>query len=92
MKKYQDEQEYTPEKLRKEREYGLFWYSWLWSVLRPVMMALCVCLVVGGIVMSGWNWIERHFFFPSLLPNDQTWLVSFDDDGIVRSSIWSDLD
>ena len=37
-------------------------------------------------------WIERHFSFPSLLPNDQTWLVSFDDDGIVRSSIWGDLD
>ena len=45
----------------------------------------------GEDVAETW-WIERHFFFPSLLPNDQTWLVSFDDDGIVRSSIWGDLD
>ncbi len=64
MKKYQDDQEYTPESLRKEREYGLFWYSWLWNILRPVMLALCVCLVVGGLVMAGWNWIDRHFFAP----------------------------
>ena len=64
MKKYQDDQEYTPEKLRREREYGLFWYSWLWNILRPVMLALCVCLVVAGVVMAGWNWIDRHFFSP----------------------------
>ena len=64
MKNYQDDQEYTPEKLRKEREYGLFWYSWLWNILRPVMLALCVCLVVAGVAMGGWNWIERHFFAP----------------------------
>ena len=64
LKKYQDNQEYTPESLRREREYGLFWYSWLWNILRPVMLALCVCLVVAGVVMAGWNWIDRHFFAP----------------------------
>ncbi len=64
MKKYQDDQEYTPESLRREREYGLFWYSWLWNILRPVMLALCVCLVVAGLVMAAWNWIDRHFFAP----------------------------
>ena len=64
MKKYQDDQDYTPEKLRKEREYGLFWYSWLWNILRPVMLALCVLLVVAGVTMAGWNWVDRHFFAP----------------------------
>ncbi len=64
MKKYQEDREYTPESLRREREYGLFWYSWLWNILRPVMLALCVCLVVAGVVMSCWNWIDRHYFAP----------------------------
>lgn len=62
MKKNQ--QDYTPEELHKEREYGLFWYSWLWTALRPILLALCVCLVVAGVVMSGWNWIDRHFLAP----------------------------
>ena len=64
MKKYQDERDYTQESLRKEREYGLFWYSWLWHLLRPVMLGLCVCLVVGGVLMSVWNWADRHFLAP----------------------------
>ena len=64
MKKYQDDQEYTPEKLRRDREYGLFWYSWLWNILRPVMLGLCVLLVVAGVTMAGWNWVERSFFAP----------------------------
>lgn len=58
------DRDYTPEQLRREREYGLFWYSWLWTALRPVLVALCVCVVVGGVVMAVWNWADRHFFAP----------------------------
>ena len=64
MKKYQDDRDYTQESLRKEREYGLFWYSWLWHLLRPLMLALCVCLVVAGVLMSAWNWVDRSFLAP----------------------------
>ena len=64
MKKPTDDREYTPEELREERRYGLFWYSWLWHILRPVALALCVCIVVGGAAMAGWNWVNRHFFAP----------------------------
>ncbi len=73
MKKHRinDEQEYTPESLRREREYGLFWYSWLWQLLRPVLLALCVLLVVSGVLMTGYNWVDRHFFAP-VDENDQT--------------------
>ena len=78
MKKYEDEQEYTPESLRKEREYGLFWYSWLWTALRPVLISLCVFLVVAGVVMSAWNWVNRHYFSPMDAQDDQevTFVVS----------------
>ena len=58
------QKEYTGESLRQEREYGLFWYSWLWHFLRPFLLALCVVLVVGGIVMAAWNWVDRQFFAP----------------------------
>lgn len=64
MKKYRDDQEYTQESIRKEREYGLFWYSWLWTALRPVLLWLCVFLVVAGVIMGAWNWIDRHYFAP----------------------------
>ena len=78
MKKYQDEKEYTRESLHREREYGLFWYSWLWQILRPLMLALCVCLVVAGVVMSAWNWVDRHFFAPvdAQDANEVTFVVS----------------
>ena len=64
----QNEQDYTPEEVHEEREYGLFWYSWLWTVLRPVLMALCIFLVVAGVLMGGWNWVSRHYLAPM---NDQ---------------------
>lgn len=64
----QREKDYTPEEVHEEREYGLFWYSWLWSVLRPVLMALCIFLVVAGVLMGGWNWVSRHYLAPM---NDQ---------------------
>lgn len=57
-------EEYTAEELHQERKYGLFWYSWLWHILRPVALLLCVMVVVIGIIMAGWNWIDRSFFAP----------------------------
>ena len=64
MKRRQQQKDYTPESLKKEREYGLFWYSWLWAAARPLMVALCVCVVVAGVLMGAWNWIDRHFLAP----------------------------
>ena len=65
MKDYHDpREEYSAEDLHQDRKYGLFWYSWLWHMLRPVALFLCVLIVAGGIVMAGWNWIDRSFFAP----------------------------
>ena len=65
MKKHRNpETEYSPEELHQERKYGLFWYSWLWHLLRPVALFLCVAVVVTGVVMAGWNWVYRGFFAP----------------------------
>ena len=64
MKNRKQEKEYTGESLRREREYGLFWYSWLWHFIRPIMIGLCVLVVVAGVVMAGWNWAQRRFLAP----------------------------
>ena len=65
MKDYRDpREEYSAEDLHQDRKYGLFWYSWLWHMLRPVALFLCVLIVAGGIIMAGWNWIDRSFFAP----------------------------
>ena len=73
MKKDRKQREYTSETLQKEREYGMFWYSWLWTVLRPAVIALCVFLVVAGIGMAVWNRMQRSYFSPMDPRDDQTY-------------------
>ena len=50
QRRQEPQEEYSYEQLREEREYGLFWYSWLWNILRPILVILCVTvIVVAGI-------------------------------------------
>lgn len=64
-KKYdQPQQDYSYEQLREEREYGLYWYSWLWQVLRPVLVILCVAVIVIGIFSTAWNYISARYIDP----------------------------
>ena len=46
---------YNIKTLHEDREYGLYWYSWLWKILRPVMIFLCSALIVTGIVSYGYG-------------------------------------
>ncbi len=55
---------YEASRLRKEREYGFYWYSWLWSAIRPVLIFLCSMLIVVGLLSMGWNKINNKFFMP----------------------------
>lgn len=64
-KKYdQPQQDYSYEQLREEREYGLYWYSWLWQVLRPVLVILCVAVIVIGIFSMAWNYVSARYIDP----------------------------
>ncbi len=56
---------------RKEREGILFPLGGLWTVLRPVMIVLCVFLLSAGIAMSVWNHIERAYFAPADAGDDR---------------------
>lgn len=55
---------YDAKRLHKEREYGFFWYSWLWHSLRPLLIFLCSIIVVAGITSMGWNYVYSHFLMP----------------------------
>ncbi|MBQ8088523.1 MAG: endolytic transglycosylase MltG [Clostridia bacterium] len=67
---------YNIRSLHEDREYGLFWYAWLWKVLRPVLVFLCSALIVIGMVTIGYNRVYNAYLAPANPLSAQT--VSFD--------------
>lgn len=59
-----EEKDYTYRTMREEREYGFYWYSALWKVLRPVLVGLTVFVAVCGLLYSGWNLMYDNWFGP----------------------------
>lgn len=60
---------YRPERYNKrtlhdEREYGFFWYEWLWKIFRPVLVFMCSLLIVIGLVSTVWNRVDEALFQP----------------------------
>ena len=55
---------YTYRSMRDERQYGMYWYSALWNILRPLMIAAAALVVVVGLLASGWNWVYGEFLAP----------------------------
>ena len=62
---------YDYETLREERQYGFYWYSGLWNLLRPVLVVLGALLIVFGVVSGIWSSVEDRFLTP-VDPYDQT--------------------
>ena len=56
---------YSIKTLHEDREYGLYWYAWLWKLVRPVLLFLCSALIVIGLVSTGYNWIYDNFLGPA---------------------------
>ena len=65
-----DRKDYTYRSLQKEREVGVYWYSGLWTILRPVLVGLCVLVIVVGICTTVWNRLYNSFAAP-VDPADQ---------------------
>lgn len=57
-------EQYNIKTLHEDREYGLYWYAWLWKLLRPVLIFLCSVLIVIGIVSFGYNQIYDRLLGP----------------------------
>lgn len=94
-RKKQRREAYTTEQydiraLHEEREYGLFWYAWLWKLLRPVLVFLCSALIVIGLVTMGYDGIYDAFLAPMDKLNSQ--VVDFEvAEGDSVSQIASNL-
>ena len=89
MKQRQDT-DYTHEELIREREYGLYWYSWLWSILRPVIIFVCSLLLLIGIISFGWNQLSAVFIDP-VSPGDVSPVTFVVDSGDSLTRVSNNL-
>ncbi len=64
MKENGKDQDVTYRSIYREREYGGFWYSGLWKVLRPVLVGMTVAVIVAGLGMSLWNRLYEEYIGP----------------------------
>ncbi len=72
MRQHNDRnKDYDHESLRDEREYGFYWYSGLWGILRPVLILLTSLLIVFGIASAVYQAVDDAFLSP-VDPEDQT--------------------
>lgn len=55
---------YTYRSMRDEREYGFYWYSALWQVLRPILVVAGALVVVIGLLMGAWNKVYGEYLAP----------------------------
>lgn len=62
--------DYDHKSLHTERSYGFFWYDWLWRIARPILVVAAAVLIVGGIGMTGWQWLNNNYISP-VDPQDQ---------------------
>ena len=71
-----EKKRYTYRSMHKEREYGLYWYSGLWRILRPILIAVTVFVLVVGIGMTVWNKLYGSFLAP--MDKDDTTEYAFE--------------
>ncbi len=60
-----EKKDYTYRSLRDEREYGFYWYSGLWRVLRPLLVGAAVAVIVIGLLFTLWNRIYQDYLGPA---------------------------
>ena len=59
-----DVKDYTYRSVRDERREGIYWYSALWGILRPVLITLAVLVLTAGICITVWNKLYGEFAAP----------------------------
>lgn len=56
--------DYTYQSLHQERQYGLYWYSWLWHLLRPWLIGACSLMIVFGVLSFAWGKVSATYIDP----------------------------
>ncbi len=82
---------YSEHSLIREREYGFYWYAWIWNILRPVAIFLISAVICLGVVLSGWNKLYKSFIMP-MDPEDTTTVTFEIKSGSSISAIASKLE
>ncbi len=62
MARRKRDREYDHETLRDERQYGFYWYSGLWHLLRPALIVLAALVLVFGLLSSVYAVVNDQFF------------------------------
>lgn len=83
--------EYNHQSLRDERQYGMYWYSGLWNILRPLLIVLGSLIVVLGIIMTGWNWLDGKYLAP-VSPSDTSSVTFVIDSGSSLTKVSNNLE
>lgn len=73
--KWNRKEDYTHDQLVEDREYGLYWYSWLWGLIRPVLVFVCSLLLLIGLISYGWGKISAQYIDP--VDRDDTTPITF---------------
>ncbi len=82
---------YDHQTLHEERKYGFYWYDWLWSILRPVLIYGAALILIAGIAITGWNMLGEKFFWP-VDPNDQNPVTFSVESGASLTSVSNKLE
>ncbi|HNW87276.1 MAG TPA: endolytic transglycosylase MltG [Candidatus Limiplasma sp.] len=61
--------DYDHESLRDERQYGFYWYSGLWNVIRPILIVLTALVLVFGLASGIYQQIEEKYI-SAVAPDD----------------------
>lgn len=63
--------DYDHESLRDERQYGFYWYSGLWHILRPILVVLTALVLLFGLASTVYSTIDDRFI-SAVDPTDAT--------------------
>ena len=72
-------EKYSIRALHEDREYGMYWYAWLWKIVRPLLIFLCSALMVIGMVSVGYDRLYNVFFAPVSADNAEVVTFQIDD-------------
>lgn len=81
---------YDHESLRDERQYGFYWYSGLWHVLRPILVGLTALVLVFGLCSTVYSVIDEKFI-SAVDRNDQAEIAFSVENGQSLNKVATNL-
>lgn len=82
---------YDFNELKKEREYGFYWYSVIWRILRPVLILLISLIVAIGIVGVLYSKVYDEYIAPINL-KDKAEILFTVENGTSLSKVSKNLE